>query len=118
MYKIMYLVCTDVSHPSHVLVHEQCGSEASLCQAVENFSLALTCSPCGDNDTVTWLFSLGHQKEDFHRLSQQNKTLFLAAVNVTKERDSGCYLCQCDSVFEVSEYFSVQVELPGTYINT
>ena len=54
--------------------------------------------------------------EDFHRLSQQNKTLLLTAVNVTKEKASGCYQCQCGSG-EVKEemYFSVQVGLPGIY---
>ena len=103
---------------SHTLVHDQCLSEASLCQAVENFSLALTCSLCDDNDTVLWFFSPGLQKDRFHNLSQQNKTLFLAAVNVTKEKASGCYQCLCRGSEPDEMYFSVQVELPGVCINT
>ena len=95
------------------LVHNQCVDEASLCQAVENFSLALTCSPCNDTLTVDWFFSPVYQKED--QLSQHNKTLFLAAVNVTKEKASGCYMCQCGSGEVKNEmHFSVQVGLPGT----
>ena len=111
----VFIVC--VPSPSHVLVHEQCRSEASLCQAVENFTLALTCSQCDDNDTVTWLFSPGRQKDYFHSLSQQNKTLLLAAVDVTKEKASGCYQCRCDSS-EARDYFTVQVKLPGTHMYT
>ena len=109
----MCLYCLLYCSSSHVLVHGQCVSEASSCQAVESFSLALKCSPCDDKDTVQWFFSPGHQMEDFHRLSQQNKTLLLTAVNVT-EKASGCYQCQCGSGEVENEiYFSVQVGLPG-----
>ena len=98
---------------SHSLVYDQCLSEANLCQAVKNFSLALICSLCDDNDTVLWYFSPGSQKDIFHNLSQKNKTLFLAAVNVTRERASGCYQCLCQGSELNAMYFSVQVELPG-----
>ena len=94
----MYACHCCVLAPYHVLVHEQCRSEASLCQAVENFTLALTCSQCDDNDTVTWLFSPGRQKDYFHSLSQQNKTLLLAGVNAVRKKTAGCYLCLCDNM--------------------
>ena len=46
--------------------------------------------------------------KDFHCVPQQNKTLSLVAVNVTEEKASGCYQCQCGSGEVKNEmYFSV-----------
>ena len=112
---VLLLTCTLCLPSPDVLVHDQCFSEASLCQAVETFSLALTCSPCSDKDVVTWLFSSGHQKEDLHRLSQETKTLLIPAVNVTKNA-SGCYQCQCGSGEGKLEAYSVQVDQPGMHV--
>ena len=99
--------------PSDVLVHDKCIGEANLCQAVETFPLALTCYPCDDNDDVMWSFSPGSQNH-FHWLSQDNKTLLLAAENVTKNKTSGCYRCQCSNGEVKKEAnFSVQVDHPG-----
>lgn len=103
---VLLFGCTLCLPSPDVLVHDQCVSEASLCQAVEMFSLALTCSPCNDNDVVTWFFSSGHQQT-------KNNTLWLPAVNVTKNA-SGCYRCQCGSGEGIrTTYFSVQVDQPG-----
>lgn len=110
LYRVLCLPAPDV------LVHDRCVSEASLCQAVETLPLALTCSPCDDKNVVMWFFSPGSQREAFHRLSQETKTLFLPAVNVTKNA-SGCYQCQCGSGDVILEaYFSVQVDQPGMHM--
>ena len=113
----MCLYCLLYCSHFHVLVNGQCVREASLCQAVENFSLVLTCSPCNDKDTVQWSFSPGHQKEVFHWLSQQNKTLLFAAVNVTKEKASVCYQCQCGSSEVKNEMYSSVHLASQVYIN-
>ena len=88
-------------------------SHASVCQAVENFSLALTCTPCDDRDTVHWYF------KSRELLSQPNKTLLLAAKDVTEEA-AGCYQCLCDSGVGFKSglhklYFTVEVGLPGEH---
>lgn len=85
---------------------------ASLCQAVENFALALTCSLCDDQDEVQWSFS--NSSEEGFLLAEQNKTLILAAVNVTNDKASGCYLCQCGRESKYMD-FTVQVDFPGKH---
>ena len=96
----------------HAIGEGHCGRpDANLCQAVEKYALALTCSLCDDQDKVQWSFSQSAGTV-FTVLSQQTKTLLLAAVNVTNKKTSGCYMCQCGGE-DKSMYFAVQVELPG-----